>query len=403
MKPEPTGAAHVLIYEPYPFGRIAGNLRTLLYILRLTDRRRFRLTLAVPFADELPAALRDTGVRCVVLAPPARINRYGGKVLSDRWYLRLLHLPALLAYNVRLWLFLRKERVDVAYCNGIRALLTVGVACRLSGTPTVWYVKGTLENPLLDRVGFFLANRILFFCAANRDDKYTWLARLFRRKIGIVRIGLDLDELQQSVARANEAAVGATLNRQEGVVSVACLGQLHPSKGVHVLLEAFGRVVREFPNARLYVIGDAVIDEYRGYEERLRQQVAVAGLQDHVVLTGWRDDALALAARMDIIVHPSFAEGFGRAVLEAMALGRAVIASAVGGLREAIRDGDNGFLVPPGSVEALADRLLRLLRDPALRERLGRRARETVRAEYLIHDKITELSNVWAEVTRPRP
>jgi glycosyltransferase involved in cell wall biosynthesis len=148
------------------------------------------------------------------------------------------------------------------------------------------------------------------------------------------------------------------------------------------------------------VVGDAVLDEYRGYEERLRAQVAAARLQDHVVFTGWRDDTLVLASQMAIIVHPSFAEGFGRAVLEAMALGRPVIASAVGGLREAIRDGVNGMLVPPGSVEALADRLLVLLRDPALRERLGREARETVRADYQIHDKVAELSNVWADVMR---
>jgi len=185
-------------------------------------------------------------------------------------------------------------------------------------------------------------------------------------------------------------------------VPIACVGQLHPLKGVHVLLEAFGKVVREFPAARLYIIGDPVIDEYRGYEERLRAQIVESGLQHHVVLTGWRDDVLALVSRMTIIVHPSFAEGFGRAVLEAMALGRAVVASAVGGLREAIRDGENGMLVPPGSADALADRLLQLLRDPGLRERLGREAHETVRRDYLIHDKIAELTNVWADVAKRR-
>lgn len=360
------------------------------------------MTLAVPFSDKLPAALRDTGVRCVVLAPPERLNRYGGKVLSSGWYSFPLHLLALLAYNVRLWSFLRNERVDVVYCNGIRALLTIGVACRLSGTPTVWYVKGTLRNALLDRIGFFLANRILFFCAANRDDKYPWLVRLFRRKIGIVRIGLDMNELQHSVEAVSPGAIAATLGLRDDIVPIACLGQLHPLKGVHVLLEALVRVVREYPKVRLYVIGDPVIDEYRSYEDRIRAQIVEAGLQNNVVLTGWRDDALALASQMAIIVHPSFAEGFGRAVLEAMALGRAVIASAVGGLREAIRDGENGILVPPGSADALSDRLLHLLRDPALRERLGREARETVRRDYLIHDKIAELTNVWADVMQRR-
>lgn len=402
MRPEATGIGHVLIYEPYPFGRIAGNLRTLLYILRLTDRNRFRLTLVVPFATELPKALRDTGIRYVVLAPPARLNRYGGRVLGDRWYHRLLHLPAMLWYNARVWSFLRKERVDVVYCNGIRALLTVGVACRLSGTPMVWYVKGALGNGVLDRIGFILARRILFFCATNRDDKYPWLVRLFRRKIEIVKIGLDVEELRRTVEAADPSAIAASLGFRDDIVPIAYVGQLYPPKGVHILVEALARVVREYPKVRLYVIGHPVLDEFRAYEDRLRAQVAEAGLQDHVVFTGWRDDALALVSQMAIIVHPSFAEGFGRAVLEAMAFGRPVIASAVGGLREAIRDGENGMLVPPGSVRALADRLLLLLKDPTLRARLGHKARETVDAEYLIHDKIADLSNVWADVIRQR-
>lgn len=350
----------------------------------------------------MPSAIRETGVRVIELAPPERINRYGGRILRGRWYHLLLHLLALLAYNTRLWSFLRKERVDVAYCNGIRALLTIGVACRLSGTPAVWYVKGTLENPFLDRIGFFLATRVLFFCAANRDDNYPWLVRLFRKKIGIVKIGLDLDDLRKRAGAVNPCVITASLPLHNDILPIAYVGQLYAPKGVHILIEALSRVVREYANVRLYVIGDAVIDEYRGYEQQLRAQVTNAGLQDHVVFMGWRDDVPALISQIAVLVHPSLAEGFGLSVLEAMALGRPVIATAVGGLREAIRDGENGMLVPPGSVDALAGRLLRLLRDPALRERLGRRARETVRAEYLIHDKIAELSNVWADVMRPR-
>jgi glycosyltransferase involved in cell wall biosynthesis len=105
---------------------------------------------------------------------------------------------------------------------------------------------------------------------------------------------------------------------------------------------------------------------------------------------------------MDIVIHPSLAEGFGRAVLESMALGKPVVASAVGGLREAIRDGQNGFLVIPGDVDAIARRWRELLVDPKLRQRLGQAARATVFADYLIDDKVARLADIWAEMAADR-
>ena len=396
------GAVRVLIYEPYPFGKIAGNLRTLLYILRFTDRDRLHLTLAVPFETPLVERARGLGVDTVVVAPPDRVNRYGQRVLRDRWHGRLLTVPAMLAYNLRVRTLLRDHGIDVVYCNGIRALMTVAVAGLLTRTPLVWYVKGTLENPILDRLGFFLADRILFFCESNRDDKYPWLVHWFRRRVGIVKIGLDLEEIR-SAEGAAAGAVARELSITADTLGVAYLGQLYAPKGVHHLVEAFARVASEFPAARLFLIGDPVLKEYGDYEPRLRELVARLGLAERVVFTGWREDALAIVHHMAVVVHPSLAEGFGRAVLESMALGRAVIASRVGGLRETIRDGENGFLVDPADEGAIEDRLRRLLSNGALRERLGARARETVLADHLVEDKIAQLNAEWERAARIPP
>ena len=121
-------------------------------------------------------------------------------------------------------------------------------------------------------------------------------------------------------------------------------------------------------------------------------------LSDHVVFTGWRNDTINIISIMDIIIHPSLAEGFGRAVLESMALGKPVIAAAVGGLREAIKDGNNGYLVPPGDIDALAERLCILLSSQNLREQLGKEAKKTVFSSYLIDDKVKTLLRIWTNM-----
>jgi glycosyltransferase involved in cell wall biosynthesis len=105
---------------------------------------------------------------------------------------------------------------------------------------------------------------------------------------------------------------------------------------------------------------------------------------------------------MDILIHPSLAEGLGYSVLEAMALGRPVVTSAVGGLREIIVDGQNGFLIKPGDTDAIVDRVIRLAADPDLRTTMGRAARETIFADYLGEDKIHDLERLWREMARAR-
>jgi len=122
----------------------------------------------------------------------------------------------------------------------------------------------------------------------------------------------------------------------------------------------------------------------------------------NVIFTGWRADALQIICLMDILIHPSLSEGLARVVMEGMVLGKPVVASKVGGLRELIKDGENGFLVEPGNPQMIAEKLRLLLRDKALREKLGKEARKTVFSGYLIQDKILQLEKIWIDMIPER-
>jgi glycosyltransferase involved in cell wall biosynthesis len=391
---------NVAIYEPYPMGE-GGNFRTLVYILKFLDRTRFTPIIVVPQDSKALDTFRNEGIEVIVATPPASVHRFAGQVLRDRLLARVRNVFDLFRYNLRLARFMRARRIDLLYCNSIRALLLAGIGARIAGVPSLWYVKGELANGLLDRIGFRLANRILFFCAANRDDKYPALVRKFSRKIGILRIGIDPEVLRQ-VEQTDTSALRRELDIREDRINAVILAQLYPPKGQHLVLERLREIVNAVPQLRLYLVGDPVLKEYDSYRRELEQMVDAAGLRDHVVFTGWRSDALPILTTMDFLIHPSLAEGFGRAVLEAMALGLPVVASAVGGLREIIRDGENGFLVTPGDSATLADRIIRLARERELRERFGREARREVYANYLIADKMLELQNIWAGMVRRR-
>ena len=384
----------VLIYEPYPMGKIGGNLRTLFYMTKLIERARFELVVVTPARTDFIDQLERDGVRCIVLAPPDSVNRYAQQALRTGAARKLRSAWDLARYNFQIAGLLRRERADVLYCNSIRAVLFAGFGAKIARVPVLWYIKGALEHGPLDRLGFLLSDRILFFCGANRDDRYPRLVRWFRKRIGVLRIGIDPAVVEEA-ERDDNGYIDGELGLDPATVSIVVLGQVYRPKGVHFALDALRDVVRVHPNVKLYIVGDSVLEEFRAYGDELRAQVARDGLADHVVFTGWRRDAMRLLTRVDIVLHPSLAEGFGRAVLEAMAMGRAVVASRVGGLREAIKDGENGYLVDVGDTRTMSDRLTALVGDRTLRERLGQAARREIFTNYLIADKMRELETIW--------
>jgi glycosyltransferase involved in cell wall biosynthesis len=387
----------VLIVEPYPFGKICGNLRTLNYILHYFDRSSFNLHLAVPLESDYTRKVAEQGVDVVVVKPHQRLLQYGGNALRDTRLGRLLTMAATVGYNLQFLKILRDKKIAVIYCNCIRSVLYIALAARLSRTPLLWYIKGELQNRLLDTMGFAAVNKILFFCEANKHDKYPALVKMFKNKIDILRIGLDSEEIRQA-ERSDKSRLITELAIDRNKVNLACVGQLYPPKGIHYLLEALDLIVPDFPDLHLYIIGHHVIDEYREYQTELQQFIRKHRLEPYVTFTGWRNDVLEAVSLMDILVHPSLSEGFGRAVLEAMALGKPVVASKVGGLREIIKDGEDGFLVEPGDIQGLAEKISRLLRDKPLRGIFGRASREKVFSDYLVEDKVVRLEVIWRDM-----
>lgn len=147
--------------------------------------------------------------------------------------------------------------------------------------------------------------------------------------------------------------------------TVVCVAHFRPEKGHAVLLEAFAAVHRRHPDARLILVGQGPL------EGQLQAQVDALKLTANVEMTGPVDDVWPYLARSDVFALPSLSEAYGIAVVEAMAAGLPVVASAVGGVPELVEPGVTGELFPAGNHGALADHLLRLLASPQLSRRMG--------------------------------
>ncbi|HWP35157.1 MAG TPA: glycosyltransferase [Thermodesulfobacteriota bacterium] len=199
------------------------------------------------------------------------------------------------------------------------------------------------------------------------------------------------------VSPAAAAALRHQLGLPAGTPVVGTVGTLLPVKGHADLLEAVARLAPAVPDLTALICGRPLV------LEPLAARAAALGIADRVRFLGYRDDVPALLAVMDVFVLPSLSEGLSLALLEAMAAGLPVVATAVGGNPEVVRDGESGFLVPPRDPGALAERIGRLLRDRALARRLGLAAARRVRQEFSLDAMVQRYEALYARHLARRP
>ena len=169
-------------------------------------------------------------------------------------------------------------------------------------------------------------------------------------------------------------AESVPVGRTEVIIGTAA--RLIPLKGIHFLLQAFAQLTAEDGSLRLEIAGDGP------ERERLQAEAQTLGIAGRVSFLGWQSGLHHNVRRWSIYVQPSLEEGLALALLEAMAAGLPVVATAAGGTAELVQEGCSGFLVAPRDVAALAHRLGELAGDPALRLRMGAAARSRVAAEF---------------------
>lgn len=202
------------------------------------------------------------------------------------------------------------------------------------------------------------------------------------RHHAIIPNAVDLADFSGVVDRA---ALRAELGAPAEAPLLVMAGRISPWKGQHIFVEALAQVRAVRPAVHGVIVGLAEEADGPGYAAGVRAQADRLGLGSHLHLSGFRADMPQVLAAADVVVHCSVKpEPFGRVIIEGMAAGRPVVASALGGAAEIIAHGQDGLLTPAGDPAALAAALLRLLDDPGEAERLGQAARRTVAQRYQV-------------------
>ncbi len=204
-------------------------------------------------------------------------------------------------------------------------------------------------------------------------------------KITAIDNGIDLKRFDPSqINPLNKTDWGI----EADTITVGMVARLEESKGHHILIDAADIVIRELPQVRFVIVGDGFL------REKLESQRDKSGLQGKVIFTGILRDIPGVMATLDLIVFSSLWEGLPVALLEAMSMQKAVVSTAVGGIPKVIESGKNGILVEKDNAQELAQEIIRVLKDQALLNQLGKSARKTIEERYsaeAMHQRILQM------------
>lgn len=344
-----------------------GGAYQVLYLLRGLAARGHRNLLACPVGCALSEAA----------APFATVRGLPMKGDLD------LPMVARLTRLIRLW---RPELVHLH--SRIGADVMGGIAARLSGVPVVHTRR--VDNPeprLWVALKYRLYDRVV---AISEGIRQVLLSEgLPAAKLRLVHSAVDWAACARPCARR---VFSGRLQLPEDALVIGVIAQLIPRKGHGDLIEALPPLLQRHPHLHVLFFGQGPL------AGPLREQIARGGLRKRVRLVGFRDDLTDLLPCLDLVVHPARMEGLGVSLLQAASAGVPIVASRVGGIPEAVRDGETGLLVPPGDTRALREAIGRLIGDPGLRRALGQRGQTLMAREFSLDAMVEGNLAVYREL-----
>jgi glycosyltransferase involved in cell wall biosynthesis len=389
-----TAPRKILFVEGSAGGVVGGSLTGILELLPHLDRRRYEPALVL--AEAKPGlALPDTPVH--VLAPRADAGPVTAGSAAVRTLRRGVQVLSVVLPRAREFarLFARERPALVYLASGLNSNLATVVAAARTGIPVVCHFKGFRRIGPVDR---FLSRWIdAAISMTDEIAEHYRVRRVHARRFVTIYDGIEPGRFG--------TGGGAAVRREFGIPDdapvVGIVGHVQEWKGQLLVAEAVARARRTIPALRCLVVG-GIHRLGTTYGDRLKARIAEPDLAGHVILTGARRDVAACLDAMDVAIHASNREPFGRVLLEAMATGRPVIAPREGGPVEIVTDGESGLLVPPRDPDALARAMVTLLGDPHRRAAMGRAARARVARVFDIHTHARAVEGVFdALLTAP--
>jgi len=359
---------------------------------------------------DLAVSLKERGHEVIVVCPdPGQLPDELGKA-GIRSEIIPFHKTYDLRAARRLARFIKQEKIEVLHSHSMLTNIISRLASHWARVPvsvstehlTMELARGGRSRKISERlkaryyriVDNYTSRynrQVIAVSNAVRDDLIE--QGINPERITVIQNGIRIPEIDPEAGSRIRRELGV----HEGKTVIGAVGRLSPQKDYPTLLRAFREVVRTSPGSILLIAGDGYL---RDTLEKLSQEL---GISEKVIFLGYRSNVLEIVAAFDIYALSSLWEGLPLAVLEAMALGKPVAASAVPGTKEAIVEGETGFLAPLKDAHSLAEKIVELIRNPDKARKMGEAGRRRVVERFSLKRMVDEHEVLYQRYLRRPP
>ncbi|MBI3921841.1 MAG: glycosyltransferase family 4 protein [Armatimonadetes bacterium] len=365
---------------------MGGAEHSLLELLKRVPRDEVEPVVALPEGGPLASHLRSISIE-IVTASLVRLKLRLGLLRAFKTGLRIL------GARRKLSRFVEAREIDLLHANSVSSHFVAGPVGKSQGRPVVWHVRDLRPIPIARGMLGQTATRII---AISQAVRRSLLDQGFPEdKIVVLYNGVD-------TARFHPGRSGGTergrLNVPSGSFVFGMIAQMVPWKRHDLFLAAASEIAVRYPHARFWIVGDDVFADHPDYVASLRAQSSSPALSGKVSFLGYREDIEAVIAGLEALVLPSDAEPFGRVLIEAMAMGKPVIATRAGGPPEILEEGHHGYLTNPGDRNELYQAMARMIEEPERSHNMGTAARRHVEDCFSIDRHVAATVSLYREL-----
>ena len=387
MKTSDTSKSNILYLDSG--SGIGGGQRSLLLLLDLLDKARFTPFVGCLGDSAFAAEVEKTAASVVPLSLPAAHNKTD-KV--KRFTLRdLLEDFRQLRVIIELHQIVKRHAIDLIHANSLSVALLGGIVARLNRIPILMHKRYATSYGILDKLCEKLLHRVILVSEATRWD----FAPV--EKQTLIYNGVDLNAFQASREEVETLRTELFSDDLNAAVLVGVVTRITPEKGIHVLVSAMQALTGK-ADVKLLIVGGPYFQKDVDYMDALKQEVADLGIEDSVIFTGFLSDTRIVTSLLDIMLVPSIIpEACPRTIIEAMAVGKPVIATPLGGSKELVTP-ETGILVPPEDALAVADAIATLAADQERLDAMGNAARNRAQQLFSSEKNTTLTEAVYTEL-----
>ena len=370
----------------------------------------------LPLIDRLTAEGYDVHIVCSYGSRTERLREQGYKIKNIEITRRIRPLSHFISL-IRVYQYIKKEKFDIVHTYTPIASVIGRVAAKLARSPIVIFTSLGFyfhENMarwkrraliLFERLAAKFADFI--FTVSIEDEKIAIKERIAPKSkimglngIGIDTYRFDISKIPQETIAQRREELG--IKNTDKVIGF--IGRIVREKGIIDLVEALAKIKQGFPDVKLVIIGgDVTTERDTKTKAEMLALIRERGLDKDIVMTGFVEDLREFLAILDVFVLPSYREGMPKSILEAMAMGKPVVATDIRGCREEVADGVTGILVPVQDPDALAQAIIRILSDRELAQQMGQAGRKRAEEEFDERLVLEKQINIYRRLTTQHP